>query len=274
MHSTRASRFRARHAVGERVDGTVIRYEQNGLAWVRIDPDLLLAALDTRPEPGVRMAFRILKLTPFILLKELHATNQGGAVLGDLIQGFRLLRDRFEADLPQDMLHGGLATEPRLSRCKALFETQLRQKEDSFKLYSDIQALLTHLNKGLRSMGDGEALYTPWIWPDATGHEGLLFRDENSDYIELEYGLVLPAFGAQRFSLFGRLDDMNYRVYLEHPEYGERLSTILDNVEGAMSGHRLQRLSLQPLRREHNEAVLNRLLVPEDILYSDFHRRV
>ena len=93
----RAAAFRARHSIGQRIKGRILRREQNGLSWVQVGGEELLARLEVQAEPGDQLIFIVRALTPEIMLQALAGGASAGDVPG-LVQRFRAAREVFEVN--------------------------------------------------------------------------------------------------------------------------------------------------------------------------------
>jgi len=78
----RAEAFRRAHAVGDKVRGRILRYDQPGRCWVEIDGRELLAETSLEAPVGGFLMFRIVSMEPEIVLRDLgevsYKDDQGG----------------------------------------------------------------------------------------------------------------------------------------------------------------------------------------------------
>ncbi|WP_243367668.1 hypothetical protein [Fundidesulfovibrio soli] len=79
--SQRSRRFRMAHRAGQKVRGTVVAWQEPGLAWVEIDGHRLLATISQDAALGLERAFLIVRLEPDIVLRELTGGAKGLDVL-------------------------------------------------------------------------------------------------------------------------------------------------------------------------------------------------
>ncbi|GFK95702.1 hypothetical protein NNJEOMEG_03570 [Fundidesulfovibrio magnetotacticus] len=73
----RSERFRKAHKPGQKVRGTVVEWQGEGLAWVEIDGHRLLAQVSPDSRLGRERGFLIVSLAPDIVLRELPARTSG-----------------------------------------------------------------------------------------------------------------------------------------------------------------------------------------------------
>lgn len=75
--SERSERFRRGHRVGQKVQGRIVEWENQELAWVEIDGQRLLAQVNHDSALGLTRQFLVLKLSPEIVLKEITGRAKG-----------------------------------------------------------------------------------------------------------------------------------------------------------------------------------------------------
>jgi len=159
----RAAAFRARHSIGQRVRGRILRREQNGLTWVLVGGEELLARLEVPAEPGDELFFIVRALSPEIMLQALPP-GQAAADLPGLVQRFRAAREIFEqqdAGLFEPLM--GLPPSPG-ARHKA-FQAALAKSPAAADRLAKVLDILGQINAGLDPAAGLEALYLPWLLP-------------------------------------------------------------------------------------------------------------
>lgn len=62
--------FRSRHKPGQKVKGSIVGYQGDKMAWVRIQGQDLLAQVYSRPPENQEVVFLIERLQPQVVLKE------------------------------------------------------------------------------------------------------------------------------------------------------------------------------------------------------------
>jgi len=160
----RAAAFRARHSIGQRVRGSILRRDPNGLYWVRVGGEELLARLEVPADPGDELWFIVRALTPEIMLQAL-AHGQAAADLPGLLQRFRAAREVFEQ---QDAgLFAALRNLPPAPDARGeAFQTALKQTPAAAERLGRVQDLLGQLNAGVNPARGMLALYEPWLLPE------------------------------------------------------------------------------------------------------------
>lgn len=159
----RAAAFRARHGIGQRVRGRILRREQNGLTWVLVGGEELLARLEVQAEPGQELWFIVRALTPEIMLQALPP-GQAAVDLPGLLQRFRAAREVFEqqdAGLLKPL--SGLPPSPGVRR-EAFLAALAGNAAASERLDRTLE-LLGQMNASLDPASGLCALYLPWLLP-------------------------------------------------------------------------------------------------------------
>lgn len=159
----RAAAFRAKHSIGQRINGRILRREHNGLYWVQVGGGELLARLEVQAEPGDHLIFIVRALTPEIMLQALSGGMSAGDVPG-LVQRFRAAREVFEvqdsallATLCSIPPHPGLRHES--------FQLALADNPESAMRLAKVQDLLAQINASLAADQNTVADYQPWLLP-------------------------------------------------------------------------------------------------------------
>jgi hypothetical protein len=159
----RAAAFRARHSIGQRVRGRVLRRDASGLFWVLVGGEELLARLEVPADPGDELAFIVRALTPEIMLQAL-ARGQAAADLPGLLQRFRAAREVFEQ---QDAaLFAPLKALPPSPNVRVeAFQSGLDASPASQERLERVLDILGQLNAAAPSAMRMAALYEPWLLP-------------------------------------------------------------------------------------------------------------
>ncbi len=206
----RKREFRRRHARGDRVQGIVLRWESEGLAWVRVAGQELLAAIRTTASPGDQLLFLVRNLEPEIELQELGFARSGSA--SALLRGFFAARSRLDAFSSRlGPLHG----ETSQARRREWLAAAGRQPEALAGLARTLLAL-EPLNLALAARGGGRIVYAPWLAPGARGFE--LVVEPSEDFVEAAAGLELPGLGRFELRLLAQSDVVRFRALAERPE--------------------------------------------------------
>lgn len=168
----RAAAFRARHSIGQRVKGRILRREPNGLYWVQVGGEELLARLEVQAEPGDQLIFIVRALTPEIMLQAL-AAGQDAADLPGLVQRFRSARETFELGAA-GFLSAITSLPPQASlRHEAFLHHLAAQSEAQIRLAKALD-LLGQINASVAAERNAKALYLPWLLPGLRRQEMLL----------------------------------------------------------------------------------------------------
>ncbi len=211
----RAAAFRARHSVGQRIKGRILRREPNGLYWVQVGGEELLARLEVQADPGDELLFIVRALTPEIMLQALAGGMSAGDLPG-LVQRFRAAREVFEVN-GAGMFAALQATPPDVSLREEAFQKTLEARPDSASNYSKVLALLTQINSSLGEEQTAVALYQPWLLPLCRRQE-MLRRDRADGGAETSCSAVDPAAGAFELRLRSGNDAASLVLTAERPE--------------------------------------------------------
>lgn len=219
----RADLFRARHRIGERLRGRILRQEPGGLTLVEVDGQELLARLELSAEPGDTMLFVVRALLPEIHLQAL----QGEAASADppgLLQQFRTARQAFETSAVRHLSALPLTLPPSPAPSQA-FQDLLALDENLAALYAQAQERLLRLDETLARPLGRRALYIPWAAPRLTLCEAWLKSSGNS--FELAASGRLERYGTLELRLLGHDGEHRLRLWLERPERAQELGGLV-----------------------------------------------
>lgn len=167
----RAAAFRARHSIGQRVKGRILRREASGLYWVQIGGEDLLARLEVNASPGDQLMFIVRALTPEIMLQALSAGVDTGDLTG-LVQRFRAAREVFETQ-GAAILALVAAIPPQAALRREAFFIALDAHTESAQNLAKALDYLAQINAGLAAAQNAQALYEPWLLPGLRRQETL-----------------------------------------------------------------------------------------------------
>ena len=187
----RAASFRARHSIGQRVKGRILRREQNGLFWVQVGGEELLARLEVQVDPGDTLTFVVRALTPEIMLQALPGGVDADDLPG-LVQRFRAAREVFETQCPQ-IFAATAKQPPQVLLRREAFETALAADAGAREQYAEVVERLARINAAVEARGGALALYEPWIFPLLRRMERL--RTARAGGVETALSALAPACG-------------------------------------------------------------------------------
>jgi len=159
----RAAAFRARHSIGQRVKGRLLRREPNGLYWVLVGGEELLARLEVQADPGDELMFLVRALAPEIMLQALGAGVDAGDLTG-LVQRFRAAREVFETQCGQ-LVTTLSGTPPQSSLRRDAFALALGASPENTLRLAKAQDYLDQINATLGAKQNAQAFYEPWLLP-------------------------------------------------------------------------------------------------------------
>ncbi len=188
----RAAAFRARHSIGQRIKGRILRREQNGLYWVQAGGEELLARLEVNADPGDELIFIVRALTPEIMLQALSG-GMSAADLPGLVQRFRAAREVFEVHSAK-VLAALRPTPPQPSLRLDAFNTMLAASPEAATHFAKVQDLLAQINTSLGAQQNAVALYQPWLLPGQRRQE--ILKRPKAEGFELAVSAVDAVAGA------------------------------------------------------------------------------
>ncbi len=215
----RRQAFRRNHAVGQRVVGVFRGWHEEGLAWIEVDGQPLLAHIGGRPEPGQRILLLIKQLLPEILLQELPPETPGQTMgLAASAREFWEERGRFEALFLASASALEQETDPAAR--ESLFLAMLGDSPPLSAAYQGLQRCVQQVNLLLAGSGGGELLLLPWLFPMAREREFLHLPPEGSSREIGEYVLacVFPHLGRGEIRILHKGGRGRFRLLLERPD--------------------------------------------------------
>lgn len=225
----RRQAFRRTHAVGQRVVGIFRGWHDEGLAWLEVDGQPLLAHIGGSPEPGQRIFLLIKQLLPEIVLQELppEALEQGPGLAASARE-FWEGRGRFEALLLPSTSELEQETEPAAR--EARFLSLVSGNPPLHAAFQDLQRCVRQVNLLLAGSGGGELLLLPWLFPGARETEYLHMPPKGSDQELGEYVLagVFPHWGRGEIRILHKDGRGRFRLLLERPDLSRTAPRILE----------------------------------------------
>ncbi len=235
--------FKRGRKVGQIVRGRLLAPGPQGLFWVNLAGHKLLAALDHEPSPGRELVFRIERLEPELLFRDITPPPSAVDDPALLLAALAETRSRFEA-----LLHRGpdlfaVASQPAPTAPLAPLAARKRlvawltSTPEAAGLYGRLRELLRMVRTFLPAQA-GHPVYLPWAFPGLDASEGLVTRSGRTFALRLFGRLAEAGRVSGIFSL--SLGRASYRLSLERPEAGEGLVKALTAV-------RLGRRELAPV---------------------------
>lgn len=250
----RQQAFRKRHRVGQRLRARLLRHEAQGLAWVLIDGQELLARINQAPPPGSPLVFLIQELEPEIQLKDVTPAFQPATPLAARVAGFAASRARFEA-LRQSPSSASDRDGARRSRFLADLAGQPEARSAFLRAAEAAGLLAGELAAG----GTGRFLWLPWLPARATEHELLLLTTPGG-LTEARLGFRHHSAGRVQVRVLFKPPRAGFRFFLERLEQALAPDLARDWTDGAT---RAECLGLERLAAGDRGGVLAGLLGPE-----------
>ncbi|QAZ67587.1 hypothetical protein [Solidesulfovibrio carbinolicus] len=230
--------FKRGRKVGQTVRGRLLAPGPQGLFWVNLAGHKLLAALDHEPSLGRELVFRIERLEPELLLRDITPPPSAVDDPALLLAALADARSRFEAVLhrgpplfAETGAAGPNAPLAPLAARKRLFDW-LASTPEAAGLYGRLRELL-RLARAFLPVQAGRPVYLPWAFPGLDASEGLVTRSGRTFTLRLFGRLAEAGRVSGIFSL--SMNRASYRLSLERPEAGEGLVAALTSVR---LGHR------------------------------------
>jgi len=253
----RADSFRARHSIGERLKGRVLRREPSGLYWVQVGGEELLARLEVQTEPGDALLFVVRALVPEIRLQALQGDGPQDDQPG-LVQRFRAARESFEAQAAP-LLDALADVPPNLSLRKDAFATALDGDAEAASLHAATQELLTRINAEQVDAAGATALYAPWLLPGVRRQE-IVRKNTASGFVEASLSGRTPLCGGLELRLMSRTGECSLRLMAEQPDRTGPLQVELAALVRDGLGVEAQFLAVTKLAAHAGAGVLAELL--------------
>jgi hypothetical protein len=210
----RADSFRARHSIGERLKGRVLRRDPSGLYWVQVGGEELLARLEVQTEPGDTLLFVVRALVPEIRLQALQG-DQSHDDQPVLVQRFRAARETFETQAAP-LLDALANIPPNTALRRDAFGIVLERDAEAVSLYATTQELLTRINEEQATSSGMTALYAPWLLPGVRRQE-IVRKNTSSGFVEASLSGCMPECGGLELRLMSRAGECSLRLMAEQP---------------------------------------------------------
>ena len=243
----RAAAFRAKHSIGQRVKGRIVRREPSGLYWVQVGGEELLARLEVQANPGDQLLFIVRALTPEIQLQALTGGINAGDLPG-LVQRFRAAREVFEVQDAQ-LLTALRALPPQPGLRYEAFLKALSAQPEAAQRLAKIDELLAQINASLGAELNAVALYQPWNLR-CTRRLELLRLARTGGGVETAMSAVEVSAGSFEARLSEQTDGVRLVLAADKPEACGALQVELAALARAQTG--LEPTMLGPTRLRPN----------------------
>lgn len=223
----RSDSFRKKHRLGQKVRGKLLKNIADGMAWVSIDDDKLLAQLQNAHPEGARLTFIIKQLVPDIILKEIFEFDAGTSQALGMASSFDAARTLFENKFRLIKKHTIDASS--LSR-QATFLHSLASDRNLYVAYMDAANCAHAISAQLSSNNVGHILYQPWLVPDSR-RQTTFIRSSSSNkthsLTEVTIEFEHMAWGMVRAEFLHRHPKTGYKLKLQHPSQSDNLKRYL-----------------------------------------------
>ncbi len=252
--------FRRGRKSGQVVRGRLLSPGPGGLFWVVIAGHKLLAALDHEPSPGRELLFRIERLEPELLLKDITPPPSAQSDPALLLAALTEAKSRFEHHLGR---FAPLSPPPLdLTANRKRFSQWLAADAAAAQAHAAVQDVY-RLAGRWASPADGRLLYVPWIFPGLTQSEVLTTRQPAANgvpgWIVRCFG-CLPTIGRVAVLVSWHPDKTSYRLMLERAETADALLALFAQVRFGRAMLRPTCSSVGPLPEQFASGFLARIL--------------
>lgn len=269
-----ARAFRQGRRIGQIVRGQLIAPAENGLAWVSVSGHTLLARLD-HPPTGADLLFRILALTPEVILQDITPPP------GEASDPVRLLAALTEARSRLEGLLKGLPRPPApppldLTAARRCFLDALAGQPEARTLWERTRELTRYLS-ALLPPGQGRLHYTPWVFP-GLGQSELLAERQPAGHggpaVTLRLFGQLPRLGRLVVQAAWNPGQVRYRLLLERPEAADAVVTLLSRVRFGKAALAPQCQAAAPLPERLAGGFLSQLLAGRERPFTGLRLQV
>ena len=252
--------FRRGRTSGQVVRGRLLSPGPGGLFWVVIAGHKLLAALDHEPSPGRELLFRIERLEPELLLKDITPPPSAQSDPSMLLAALTEAKSRFEHHL------GRFAppTPPPLdlTDARTRFAQWLGTDAAAAQAHAVVRDLYRAAGRWI-SPADGRLLYAPWVFPGLTQSEVLTTRQPGANgalgFLVRCFG-CLPRIGRTAILVSWHPGKTSYRLMLERTDTADDLLALLAEVRFGRAMLRPTCSSVGPLPEQFASGFLARIL--------------
>jgi len=220
-NQSRSDTFRKKHRLGQKVKGRLIKNLPDGLAWVDIDGDSLVAQLNSPRPEGTRLTFLIKQLVPEIILKEMFLSDSAMSGTLQVIRSFDAARTLFENAYFETQRTPGVT----YMSAEAFF-LELSQIPRLHVLYADVLDCAASISKALRAAGKGTIAYHPWLTLSGrrqVTHVKSNGADSESRLTETIVEFDHTQFGLTRAVFLQKGAEAGFRLLIQHTAYEKDL---------------------------------------------------
>ncbi|WP_320008906.1 hypothetical protein [Maridesulfovibrio sp.] len=229
--SARSAIFRKKFAVGDILQGKILKWYQPKLGLVLIQDLELLANIQSNASLGDILTFHVQQLYPDIILKEINPDHQNsqGAYINptDTAREFINKRAKFQSKASSIFKKLNDKKINTAENRKQEFFTLLETDVNSAILFFQTLHSAALLNSVLHKT---RLYYMPWLVPCALNQEIVLktrLDKENPDnsFYELLFALDLPPSVPTRFKVMYKKPQCGFKLLADDP----RVKTLLEN---------------------------------------------
>lgn len=228
--SERSTMFRRKYAVGDILQGKLVKWYKAGLGWVIIEDQELLASIQTNAAPGDILTFLVQQLYPDIILKEINPAhlNAQGAYHNpaEVTREFVSCRAAFQSQASTLFKQLGKEKINIADKRKHRFLNLLEEDLKAAILFFKTLNCVSRLNSVL---GSTRLYYMPWLVPCGLNHEIVIktradMDNPDNSFYELLFALDLPPSIPARFRIMYKKPQCGFKLLLDDP----RMKALLD----------------------------------------------
>lgn len=267
--------FKRGRRAGQIVRGRLLAPGPGGLFWVVVAGHKLLARLEHEPVPGVELVFRIERLEPELVLKDITPRPGPGSDPALLLAALTEARSRFERRLSALC---ALPVPPPLdlTTARRRFAAFLAEDATARTAYAAVGQTFALAAARLPARA-GRLRYTPWMFPGLGQSELLASRlgpDEGGPGWTLRLFGSLDGAGLAAAVATWHPGRVAYRLMLEHPGGADALLAALGPVLFGRTVLKPACMNVGPLPPELASGFLARQLAATDRPFTGLRLRV
>ncbi|MGL1862146.1 MAG: hypothetical protein OCC46_06450 [Pseudodesulfovibrio sp.] len=258
---SRSDSFKQGRRPGQKVQGKLLKWVSEDMAWVEIEGHKLLAQLQSKPPVGALLTFLIKQLQPDIVLKEIFGVSTAGSNAVSMANDFDTARTLFENALRDSV--DDLCKQPHTERLKA-FLALLSNDKKLLSTFLDAAVCIQTINFTIDSNAIGNILYQPWLIPSGRRHITLIrpqkSHPDTEPITETTMEFELGQMGMVRAEFIHKRSTTGYRLKLQHIAKGEDVKRYLVSRKHLDLAGEVQCLGISKLPQASHGGILAELM--------------
>ncbi|NDV20590.1 hypothetical protein GO013_14355 [Pseudodesulfovibrio sp. JC047] len=254
----RSESFKKRHRIGQKIRGTVIKNIANGMAWVDLNGDRLLAQVATSHREGSTLFFQITALHPKIMLKELTDGHSGSSAPLGLATTFDTARILFEKQFKPEQRS---LSQKNFFLQRNEFLHILTGNKELYTRYMDAVRCASTISTTLEPTGRGQVFYQPWLAPLCHRQVTVITQPKQSTSLRkilVEFDHAKMGMVCIEFLL--KTPTLACTLKMQRPQHGAALKRYLSSKTYGGSTLKLHNISVAKLPQNAHGGIITALL--------------